>query len=108
MIRKRRKQVVSLILAFSLLLPMAVGLSHALHEHDNKVCLAENESHIHSQGVSCEHMHYFNPAGTFDPIDISPLLLFDPIDSRSFEELGKKRNSHFNTFELRGPPSINV
>ena len=106
--RVLRIRLYAFVLAVGMVFPMLRGLSHALHEHDNKVCLAENETHIHTQGVSCDHMHYFNPAGTFDPIDISPLLLFDPIDSRSFEELGKKRNSHFNTFELRGPPPINV
>ena len=106
--RKLRKRIASLILAISLVFPMIVGFTHALHEHDQVVCLAENESHIHSQDVDCDHQHYFNPGGFVEQeADVEkPISLVDPIASWG-NPCTKTSNLVSNLF-LRGPPMINV
>ena len=106
--RKLRKRIASLILAVSLVLPMLVGFSHALHEHDQVVCLAENESHIHSQGVDCDHQHYFNPGGiVVQEAAVEKLIsVVDPI--ASWGNPCAKSNNLVSNLSLRGPPTINV
>jgi hypothetical protein len=106
--KQMRKTIASLILAFSLVLPMVVGLTHALHEHDQVVCMAENESHIHSEGVDCDHQHYFNPGGVVEQEAAVEKLIsvVEPISSWG-NPCAKSSNLEFN-LSLRGPPAINV
>lgn len=106
--KQLRKTIASLILAFTLVLPMVVGLTHALHEHDQVICLAENESHIHSQGVDCDHEHYFNPGGVVeqDAPDEKHIPAADSISSWGVPSA--KYNNLSSYLTLRGPPMINV
>lgn len=106
--RKLRKQIASLILAFSLVLPMAVGLSHAMHEHDQVVCLAENESHIHGQDIDCDHEHYFNPGAVVahETTLEKPVSLVDPL--QNWGDPCAKTSNYLANLSLRGPPMINV
>lgn len=105
---KLSKQISSLILAFSLVFPMIVGLTHALHKHDQVVCMAENESHFHSQGVDCDHQHYFNPGGVVEQYSAVEKLipLVDPI--ASWGDPSSKSSNLTANLSLRGPPMINV
>jgi len=106
--RELREQIGSLIFAFSLMLPMVVGLTHALHEHDQVFCLAENESHIHSQGVDCDHEDYFNPGVELEQAAPGEKLIpgVDPI--ASWGDPCEKSNNLVLSLSLRGPPMINV
>ena len=106
--RKLRKQISSLILAFSLVLPMVVGLTHALHEHDQVVCMAENESHFHGQDVDCDHLHYFNPGGVAEQDSTVEKLtsVVDPITN--WGNTCPKSSNLIANLSLRGPPMINV
>lgn len=106
--RKLRKQIASLILVFSLVLPMVVGLSHAMHEHELVVCLAENESHIHSQDIDCDHQHYFNPGGVVEQeiTDEKPFSLVDAV--KTWGDPCAKTSNYSANLSLRGPPMINV
>jgi hypothetical protein len=106
--RELRAQIASLILAFSLVLPMVVGLTHALHEHDQVICLAENESHIHSQGVDCDHEHYFNPGGVVEQVAPSENLIPGVAPIASWGDPCEKLNNLVPSLSLRGPPMINV
>ena len=103
-----RKTIESLILSCTLEITMVVGFTHALHEHDQVVCLAENESHIHSQGVDCEHEHYFNPGGVVEQVapDEKHIPGADPIASCGVPST--KYNNLLSYQTLRGPPMINV
>ena len=105
---KLSKQISSLILAFSLVFPMVVGLTHALHKHDQVVCMAENESHFHSQGVDCDHQHYFNPGGVVDQDSTVEKLIsiVDPIST--WGDPCSKSSNFASNLSLRGPPMINV
>lgn len=106
--RKLRKQIASLILTFGLVFPMLVGFIHALHDHDQIVCLAENESHIHRQGMDCNHLHYFNPGGVLENEAAFEKLIsaIDPIASWG-NPCAKSKNLVSN-LTLRGPPMIHV
>lgn len=103
-----RKTIASLILAFSMMVPMVVSLTHALHEHDQVVCLAQSESHIHSQGVDCDHEHYFNHGGLAKQVEPSEKHIprADPIASWGVPS--SKYNNLLSHQALRGPPMINV
>ena len=103
-----RKKIVSLVLALSLVLPMIVGLTHAVHEHDQQVCLAETESHIHSQGIDCDHQHYFNPGGVFEHGAPDKKLISKVEPLSSWGETSRKSIHFVSHLSLRGPPSINV
>ena len=106
--KKLRGQFASLIMGLSLVFPMIIGFTHALHEHDQVVCQAENESHIHSQGVDCDNQHYFNPGGVVEnDTAIEKLIsVVEPIASWG-NPCARSSNLGYN-LSLRGPPMINV
>ena len=87
---------------------MGIGLTHAFHNHDNTVCLAVGEKHIHNDKVDCDQLHYFNQT-------LSHKIWTD----FSIEELTflKVKNSSYTAifaYEIdgtdtdRGPPFFNV
>lgn len=108
MSREFRIRLYAFILAMGLVFPMLKGLAHAVHEHDSKVCLAQNESHVHSQPTDCDHEHYFNPGGTFNSIDSPEPIEFFFIDSPISGQVCKKQSHPNITLKLRGPPVIHV
>ena len=92
----------------SLLLPMGIGLSHSFHDHDNMLCHAKSEYHIHADEPTCDQLHYINHNLSYDGVqefDLNPENWFD-----------KTATSHpplLVTTDLiiesgRGPPVINV
>lgn len=54
-------------LALALLLPMGFSLHHALVQHENQICQAEGEQHLHEYHLSCDHDHYFNTSQALEP-----------------------------------------
>lgn len=55
-----RRKIASYLLVATLLFPLGLSLIHAVHEHENQICLAETESHIHTETNDCETLHYFS------------------------------------------------
>ena len=106
--RKLRERIFSLILAFGFVFPMIIGFTHALHEHDQQVCLAQNESHIHSKGIDCDHEHYFNPGGVIDQTLASEKLISVVMPIAIWGSTCPKANNFISNLTLRGPPMINV
>lgn len=95
-------------MALALVFPMAVGLIHAMHEHDRLACMAKNESHIHRKNLDCDHEHYFIPGGTFDYSDPTSNLVFEYFAPDTFGNTSGKSSTLIANLSLRGPPSINV
>ncbi|WKK64816.1 hypothetical protein [Lutimonas zeaxanthinifaciens] len=54
------RKILSILLVTVLLFPLGMSLIHAVHEHENQICLAESESHIHKESIDCDHLHYFS------------------------------------------------
>jgi len=108
MIKELQIRFLALILTFSLVLPMALSLTHALHHHEIQICMAEGESHIHDEGIDCDQQHFFSHVGDSSHFDYENRsnILVDEIQAIGTE------NSSFsyrlNTISLRGPPMINV
>jgi hypothetical protein len=103
-----QNKFLSLILAFSLLLPMVMSFSHSLHEHDQVVCMAENENHIHTQAFDCDHEHFFSPGGIYDQPTLTRKVNLEHDPNRVFGVISFKYLSFTPTCSLRGPPMINV
>jgi hypothetical protein len=102
------KTIASLILAFSLVFPMVFGLTHALHDHDQVVCMAEGESHFHSQGFDCDREHYFNPGGIVEQLSPGEKLISGVDPTASWGDPCEKFNTLESSLSQRGPPVINV
>lgn len=100
-------RIATLLLAFILILPSAVKLSHAItHDHDHEVCFEKNETHLHNVDFDCE----------FYKFKINQNLFFE------FINYDFNSNFHLNTTEiayysylkshknltsfLRGPPIL--
>lgn len=103
-----KHNIVSVILLLCFLLPIGIGLSHALHHHNDATCDAKNETHIHEDSQGCDHLHYFNNTNSFSAI------IYDSHDTIVYAE---KTFSLFsfqtyflsvNTLSDRGPPFIIV
>ena len=106
--RESRIRLFAFALSIALLTPMGIGFAHALHEHDNFTCTASNESHIHAQGMDCEHHHYFNQNGAFAafPDEESAEDLY--FQTRPIWKVDLEYNNSTNQPHMRGPPPINV
>lgn len=92
----------------TLILPMGIGLAHAFHQHENIICLAENESHFHSEETNCDQLHYFSQTvngGDFVETKIPVNELF--VEKEYFSEFTL---IHFfsKADPDRGPPIITV
>ena len=100
--------ILSWALLLSLLLPMGIGVVHAIHQHEINICLAKTESHFHSEKINCDQLHYFSQT-IHDGEVLSKGFTFEQI---------LIQNQFFKHFELvhsfpkedtdRGPPFINV
>ena len=106
--RELRIRFVSLMLALTLVAPMAVGLVHALHEHENAVCVAENESHVHKQGIDCDHKHFFSPGYIFIPSFVRDAHITYHSTSDALMPPSGASVSDPLVHQLRGPPVVNV
>lgn len=55
------KRFVAVLLLSFLLFPFGIALIHAFHEHNDQVCEAYGEHHIHKEQADCDQLHYFSP-----------------------------------------------
>ena len=99
--------IASLLLALILILPSVVKFSHALnHDHEDEVCIVENQTHFHNIEFDCEiykfkfnnelQFHVF----TYDFNNIIPNCSSSNI-YYSYLKSHQQLTSH-----LRGPPSL--
>lgn len=104
-----RKQITnhiaSFVLIVSLLLPIGISFSHALHRHEHVVCNATTEKHIHQQNIDCSYFHYISQVQTASPVyQYEIFSLFIPFENpvlvRSFYLFDK-----LTSFLVRGPPA---
>ena len=101
-------RIYTLFLAVAIVFPMAVGFTHALHDHDSQMCMAKNESHIHSQGIDCHHEHYFSPGGNIQFFATDDSLQFDDFVAQRFGATCEKSQTLKTAIGLRAPPMIFV
>lgn len=100
--------ITSFALIISLLFPLGIGFSHALHVHKNKNCIATTEKHVHSKKIDCSSLHYFtsikylNHDFSFSQV-LSGFIYTKLIFTKSFYSFSKN-----SSFLVRGPPIINV
>ncbi len=102
------KRIVSLILLLSLMLPMSIGMAHAFHDHDNTICSALGEKHIHKETIDCDQLHYFSQTPSHEVWTDIPVInvYWASIDDVTYATLFT-----FNLDETdldRGPPFFNV
>ena len=103
-----KKIFVSLLLMLTLGLPMSISLVHAFHQHENNLCLAENESHIHTDQTDCDQLHYFSQTIDYGETKTSEVSC----------EISFIQNQFYSEFQLirsfskadpdRGPPFVTV
>ena len=108
MIKKLQIRFLAFILTFSLVLPMVMSLTHALHHHEIQICMAEGESHIHAESIDCDQQHFFSHLGDtsfFEYEDGSNILVYE-INAIGTEL--RPISYRLKSISLRGPPMINV
>jgi len=87
---------------------MSISVVHAFHKHESNLCIAENETHYHSEITNCDQLHYFSQTvdsseASFKEISFEIVLVLNDFHTefnltRSFSE----------DYSNRGPPVINV
>ncbi len=102
------KYLFSITLTINLLLPLGIGFAHAFHNHDDKVCLATTEKHIHQEKIDCSFFHYFSQTN-YTPYPVSFELTtptFQPKANYKLSTLHFTKN--IGIISSRGPPQINA
>lgn len=100
--------IASFILIASVLLPIGISFTHALHKHEHKVCATKSEDHIHAKSMDCSFFHYLNPIqatpANYTYTIFLPNTVFEkPVVAQNFSFTVK-----ISTFSVRGPPVINA
>lgn len=92
----------------SLILPLGIGFVHAFHEHDENICQAKDESHIHSERSDCNDLHYFSQTlGDFT-------LGYESLTTQQYFDLNALIaeflliKTRIQVISDRGPPVINA
>ena len=87
---------------------MGIGLAHAFHQHDNSICMAMDEQHIHQEKTDCDQLHYFSQTLNHEiGPDVSIVKVF-------WSTIEQPVYTSLITFDLdkndldRGPPVFNV
>lgn len=96
----------AILLSMAMLLPMFIGLAHSWHEHQEVICHAEHESHIHKKASDCDHLHFtYADAG-----EHSEEVRFDipvAVSDRSALYTRNLPSKLTSNLPVRGPPVIN-
>ena len=103
-----KKQFVSILMILSLILPMGIGIAHAFHQHENNLCLAENESHIHAEKTNCDQLHYFSQTLSAGEIGYHQFPFNEIINQNPFNSEFDLAHSFPKSDPDRGPPFITV
>nr|WP_321235436.1 hypothetical protein [uncultured Psychroserpens sp.] len=100
-------RIATLMLAFILILPSAVKLSHAItHDHDHEVCLEKNQTHLHNVDFDCEFYKFKinqNLFFEFVNYDFESSLYSNTYETAYYTYL--KSHQQLTSF-LRGPPLL--
>lgn len=87
---------------------MGIGLAHSFHEHENLLCQATSEFHIHAEQSGCDQVHLINHTLSYDGVqefDINSHTWFNKI-AISYQPI--LATTVLVTESDRGPPFINV
>ncbi len=103
-----KKQFASILMILSLLLPMGIGMAHAFHQHENKLCLAKNESHFHSDKTNCDQVHYFSQTLSDGVTGFNQIRFKEIIKQNPFNSEFEHAHSFLKSDPDRGPPAIIV
>lgn len=102
------KYLFSIALVVSILLPLGIGFAHAFHNHDNIICLASAEQHIHQEQIDCSFFHYFSQTNYDTPNCgfkiITPLF----ISITNYKLVAQYHPLKVGVLSSRGPPQINA
>lgn len=101
------KKITSFLLITSILLPLVVGFTHVLHNHEHNVCKSKTVKHVHSKKSNCSNFHYFSDIQYKDA-----LKNIDIDEPGYFKSTTIRLNSLFFITSIfsnfqRGPPSVN-
>lgn len=97
-------RIVTLILAFVLVLPSAVKFTHALSQHEHDVCLEKHQTHFHNVDLDCEFFK-FKIQTQHSAINVD-YELFSVVDNHNISVSNYTFISDYQRlhFSLRGPP----
>ena len=100
------KRFLAVLLLLNLLLPLGLGLVHALESHRESSCFPESESHIHKGRTDCSFSHVVTPNMlTFASAELDNYLPFWPefhTDATCPDQLNWALESNGR----RGPPAF--
>ena len=87
---------------------MGTGMDHAFHKHDNSICLALDEQHIHQKKTECYQLHFFILTLNYSIVEKSPTVSVycSTIDQGTYTYLFIINLDE--TDPERGPPSFNM
>lgn len=103
-----KKIFIALLFMLTLILPMSISVVHAFHQHENNLCLAENESHIHSETSDCDQLHYFSQTIDFGESKASEISCEKILIQNQFYSEFELIRSFSKADPDRGPPVITV
>ncbi len=102
------RKITSFILILSIILPLIIGFTHVLDDHEHDICKAKTETHIHSKKSNCSSLHYFTHfqyKSGLNYLEIHGAEYFQgPSIQLNFLFYFTYISSNFE----RGPPSFNV
>lgn len=101
-------KIISFILTVSLLLPLGIGFSHALHNHEHNICVSKTEKHIHTQKIDCSYFHYFTNIQYQNGDSDSSIFVPNFISTKITLLTSSYFSSNTSTYLTRGPPTINI
>ncbi|WP_299335191.1 hypothetical protein [uncultured Psychroserpens sp.] len=100
------KRLITLLLAFVLVLPSVVKFSHALSLHEHEICIGENQTHLHEIDLDCEFFKFkinHNSLVVFNNYDIDCPTPDNTLITEYYLYLISHQQ---DTFYLRGPPHL--
>jgi len=103
-----KKILISLAFMLTLVLPMAIGVAHAFHQHENNLCVAQDESHFHAEKTDCDQLHYFSQTLTGGEVSFIEIQSNEILVQNQFNSEFKLLHSFSKSEPTRGPPVINV
>jgi hypothetical protein len=101
-------KIVTLLLAFTLLVPSVVKFSHVFTHHQHEICNGEYQTHLHKTDIDCNFYKFkLNTPFTLDDV-VYEFTMVDNnhlVSSSVYSFLSDFQRLHFS---LRGPPQINL
>ena len=90
------------------MLPIGIGAVHAFHQHENDLCIAQDESHFHSEKTNCDQLHYFSQTLSDGELNVKEISFNEIFVYNQFNSEFELLHSFSKSYPTRGPPVINV